>query len=126
MLGRLVRLTRPISDEFTTKLAQVPDLIDWEPEAAYEVLGEGWVAEEAVAYALYAFWRSPYDYRRTVITAVNMDGDSDSVGCIAGAISGAYNGLEGIPEKWRRRVEETELLHYIASDLLDANQRMRG
>jgi len=28
--------------------------------------------------------RSPRDYRQTVITAVNMDGDSDFVGCIAG------------------------------------------
>jgi ADP-ribosylglycohydrolase len=97
MLQQLVRHTRSISEEFAAKIEQVPTLVAREPESAYAVLGEGWVADEAVACALYAFWRSPRDYRRTVIMAINMDGDSDSVGCSAGAISGAYNGVDAIP-----------------------------
>ena len=119
MLRRLVERTRSISDEFTSKIEQVPAVLDHEPESAYAVLGDAWVADEALACALYAFWRSPNDYCSTVLTAVNMDGDSDSVGCIAGAISGAYNGAEAIPPHWRRTVEQADELVGVARQLLD-------
>jgi len=119
MLQRLVARTRPISDEFVAKIEQVPAVLDCDPESAYAVLGDAWVADEAIACALYAFWRSPKDYRSTVLTAVNMDGDSDSVGCIAGAISGAYNGVEAIPASWRQTVERADHLVGVARQLLD-------
>ena len=41
------------------------------------VLGEGWIGEEAVASAMYCCWRSPDDYSAAVLTAMNTDGDSD-------------------------------------------------
>ena len=124
MFRRLVDRTRTISDEFLATIEQVPGVLDHEPESAYAVLGDAWVADEAIACALYAFWRSPNDYRSTVVTAVNMDGDSDSVGCIAGAISGAYNGVEAIPAPWRRTVEQADQLVNVARHLLDfANAR---
>jgi ADP-ribosylglycohydrolase len=121
MLRRLVERTRTISDEFVAKIEQVPAILDYEPESAYAVLGAAWVADEAIACALYAFWRSPNDYRSTVLTAVNMDGDSDSVGCIAGAISGAYNVLDAIPEKWPAEVEDASCLFQISAELLKAS-----
>lgn len=114
MLDRLIARVLPISDEFVRKMEQVLAVLQEEPDAAYCILGDGWVADEATACALYAFWRSPRDYRQTVITAVNMDGDSDSVGCIAGAISGAFNGTAAIPESWRHAVERREELIEMA------------
>ncbi len=117
MLQRLVGHTRPISEEFVAKVEQVPTVLDRKPESAYAVLGGAWVADEAIACALYAFWRSPRDYRRTVTTAVNMNGDSDSVGCIAGAISGAFNGVEAIPDEWRATVEQADQLGEVACGL---------
>lgn len=84
---------------------------------AFQALGEGWVAEEAVACALYCFRRTPEDYVKTVLTGANANGDSDSIACIAGAISGAYNGFEAIPAKWQDRVENKEGLKEIAEDL---------
>ncbi len=118
MLPRLVQYTRPISEEFVAKVEQVRTVLDKEPQPAYAVLGDAWTADEAIACALYAFWRSPRDYRRTVITAVNMDGDSDSVGCIAGAISGAFNGIDAIPVDWRTTVEQADYLMETARALL--------
>ena len=117
MFDRLVERTRPISNEFVQKIKQVPTVLLAEPAAAYQVLGGAWTAEEAIACALYAFMRSPRDYRQTVITAVNMDGDSDSVGCIAGAISGAFNGVQAIPESWRQDVEHRDELIEVARNL---------
>jgi ADP-ribosylglycohydrolase len=89
------------------------------PEEAltHSVLGEGWVAEEALASALYCFARTPDDFRATVLTAVNTDGDSDSIACIAGALSGARLGLGAIPERWRAGVENSARLHAVGEAL---------
>ena len=70
----------------------------------------GWVGEEAVALALYCFLRYPNSYSKTVIRAANTNGDSDSIACIAGAISGAYLGIDAIPAHWVRRIEISDYL----------------
>jgi len=46
---------------------------------------------------------------------------SDSIACIAGTISGAYNGLDAIPEKWRAEVENASCLFQISAELLKAS-----
>ena len=78
---------------------------------------------KSVVSALYCFCRSPDDYRQTVLTGANTVGDSDSIACIAGAISGAYNGLHAIPESWRSTVENAPYLHEIAANLYEARCR---
>jgi ADP-ribosylglycohydrolase len=102
-------------------IQKVPDLLREDPAVALsrEGLGEGRVAEEAVASALYCFWRSPEDYRKTVLTATNVDGGSDAIRGIAGGISGAFNGVSAIPEDWRTRVGNVNELLAIADRLLD-------
>lgn len=82
-----------------------------------EALGEGWVAEEAIASALWCMWQHPDDYRAAVLRAVNTDGDSDSIATMAGSICGARLGLDAIPEEWRRDVEDSAALHDLASRL---------
>jgi ADP-ribosylglycohydrolase len=42
---------------------------------------------------------------------------------MAGAISGAYNGLDAIPARWRQNVENADGLLEIAEDLLTASGR---
>ena len=83
-------------------------------------LGEGWVAEEALAGALYCFWRGGADFRTTVLMAANTDGDSDSLACIAGALSGAANGVDAIVLRWREDVESPGMLMEIARSLCSA------
>jgi ADP-ribosylglycohydrolase len=59
-----------------------------------------------VLWSLYSFLRSPNDYRETVRTAIAVGGDVDTTAAMAGAISGAYLGLDAIPESWARRVTD--------------------
>ena len=79
------------------------------------------MGEEAVAGALYCFLRTPNDFRTTVLTAANASKsdlqakskgrcDSDSIACIAGAISGAYLGVQAIPAEWIATIENRDLL----------------
>lgn len=80
-------------------------------------LGEGWVAEEALAIAIYCCLRYPYDFSQCIITAVNHKGDSDSTGAIAGNIIGAYLGYDEIEEKWKEDLELSDVILGVADHL---------
>lgn len=106
MVEAAAALDRPCADH----LALVPSVLGHEPEAAFGLLGEGWVAEEAVAAALYCWLRAPDDYARCVLAGANASGDSDSIACLAGALCGASLGLEAVPSRWRAGVEQVDRL----------------
>lgn len=80
-------------------------------------LGEGWIAEEALAIAVYCSLVYKDDFRKAVLLAVNHSGDSDSTGAITGNILGTYLGIQGIPEEWTYRVELSAELRELAGDL---------
>jgi ADP-ribosylglycohydrolase len=119
-LPAIIEATEGISGEFAHTMRQVPQVLKMEPDGAFDVLGDAWVAEEAIACALYCFLRTPDDYRRTVLTGANASGDSDSVACLAGGISGAFNGIDAIPEQWRHQVENRDGLLATARSLYQA------
>jgi ADP-ribosylglycohydrolase len=107
--------------ELRALLARVPDFVGEPPERALVsgALGEAWIAEEAVATALYCFWRTPSDFEATVITAANTDGDSDTIATIAGGVSGAFNSETAIPARFREHVEARDLLVSLADALFE-------
>lgn len=92
---------------------------DMDDPNAIHRLGEGWVGEEALAIAIYCAVKYAEDFDRGMIAAVNHRGDSDSTGAVAGNILGARLGLAGIPPKYRRCLELTDVLLEVADDLLD-------
>lgn len=80
-------------------------------------LGEGWVAEEALAIGISCALHNQWNFRAGVLEAINITGDSDSTGCIAGHILGVLNGENAIPEKWRKNLLEYNIVSQIADDL---------
>lgn len=79
-----------------------------------EITGEGWIAEEAFGTALLCYLLYPEDSVKTLIRAVNTNGDSDSIACIAGSFAGARNGIDSFPKDWVERIEyKQELNRYI-------------
>lgn len=85
------------------------------PQAIAE-LGEGWVAEEALAISLYCALTAR-DFESGVIRAVNHSGDSDSTGAISGNLLGAMLGLPAIPERWLKPLELKSAITAMADDL---------
>lgn len=88
--------------------------------AAIARLGEGWVAEEALAIALYAALKAP-TLEEGVIMAVNHGGDSDSTGAIAGSLLGAMLGSGAIPARWLEPLELRDAIETVADDLASAH-----
>ena len=104
--------------EFDQTLARLEEALEMaSPDAALAYIGEGWVAEEAVTLALYCFLKSPDDFLATIRRGANTQGDSDSIACIAGGLSGAYLGLGALPAAWVARLEKTEYLADVARRL---------
>lgn len=84
---------------------------------AIRQLGEGWVAEETLAIAIFSVMRYIDDFGKCICCAVNHDGDSDSTGAVAGNIIGAILGYHAIPAKYLTLLELHDLLISVADDL---------
>lgn len=70
-----------------------------------EVTGAGWIAEEALATALYCFLLAPDEPLTVVRRGAWSSGDSDSIAALAGAFAGAWRGGPAWPAAWVRPLE---------------------
>ncbi len=86
-------------------------------EEAIRQIGEGWVADEALAIAVFCVMRYPNDFERAIIASVNHSGDSDSTGSITGNIIGALLGVSAIPTCYKEHLELKWLVEELADDL---------
>ena len=68
------------------------------------VNNSGWCVSTLDA-ALWAF-HTTKSFRDGMIAAVNLGGDSDSIGAVYGQIAGAYYGLSAIPAEWKEAVKD--------------------
>lgn len=87
-------------------------------------LGEGWIAEEALAMSLYCSASAMHTeslredaVEAALLLAANHDGDSDSTGSLTGNILGAIVGEGGLPSRWRAAVELRPVVQELAEDL---------
>jgi len=80
-------------------------------------LGEGWVAEETLAIAIYCSLKYQNDFSKGIIAAVNHNGDSDSTGAVTGNILGALLGYDAIEDKWKENLECKEIILEMADDI---------
>lgn len=63
-------------------------------------LGTGISAHESVPMALYCFLRHPDSFQAVLHEAIFAGGDTDTIACMAGAISGAFLGETAVPQRW--------------------------
>ena len=80
-------------------------------------LGEGWVAEETLAIALYCSLRYTHDFSKALTVSVNHNGDSDSTGAVTGNIVGAIVGFDAMDDQWKQDLELYDVLLEMADDL---------
>ena len=109
------------------RLAQVIELIaaNATPEQAASKLELSQTVEleisetvaESLPYALYSFLANQKSFKECVYCAVLQGGDRDTIGAMAGALSGAYLGGKAIPKDWVSRVENREILEDLAKQL---------
>lgn len=106
--------------EMRVKLEHVRTLIQGEASfaEAAQRLGLSVAVHESMPFALYCFLRHANDYRECLFAAILNGGDRDTMGAMAGAISGAYLGSDVIPSRWRNKLESRHAIETLAHRLL--------
>ncbi|MEI5097596.1 ADP-ribosylglycohydrolase family protein [Streptomyces sp. PmtG] len=124
---RALRLLRryPGHEETSAALSRAVDLAaEGEPSAErVESLGAGWIAEEALAIAVYAALVT-HRVEDALPLSVNHSGDSDSTGSVCGNLLGALHGDHALPADWLRPTEGRAVIAALADDL--AAECVRG
>lgn len=107
----------PEHEETRRALVEACELAASEPDAQVATLGQGWIADEALAIAVFVALTAP-DLETGLRRAVNHSGDSDSTGAIAGNLLGAMLGDAAIPARWLDGLELRHEIAQVADDLL--------
>jgi len=115
-LARLVDFTG--ERLYQEKLNRIKGLLAEPGKARVDVeLGNGIEAFNSVPTAMYSFLAHPDSFARAILGAISLGGDTDTIGAMTGAISGAYLGIESIPESWRTKLENRGYIAGLAEKL---------
>jgi len=61
-------------------------------------------------------------FEEAVCEAVNLCGDSDTIGAITGGLAGVYYGYEDIPDRWKDKILEGDTLKDLSCRINSANK----
>jgi len=132
LLDAAIRNCRMFGDVFPQNLSRLPDLLRMdETEAVSEIVALGqfgpykgsWGGRitpyvlPTVMICLYWFLRFPNDFGQSVARTIITGGDVDTTGAIAGAISGALNGIGSIPTHLVERL-------YLGDHVMETARRL--
>nr|WP_321182271.1 ADP-ribosylglycohydrolase family protein [Methylobacterium sp. Leaf122] len=110
-------LTDLLSASYGPYTPKVQAVVDgsWRGKHRDAIRSSGYVIDTLEA-AIWAIGSSG-TFEESVLRAVNLGDDSDSVGAVAGQIAGAFYGLSGIPERWRKRLAWNDRIEGLADRL---------
>ena len=101
---------------------------NWQPEDSGTLSnGTVWTC---LAQAVWAV-RTTTSFVDAVVAAIDLGGDTDTVACVAGAIAGARDSVQGIPSRWLAYVHGSVMTpdgieHYDNAALQDLARRLAG
>ena len=93
------------------------------PLDAARRLGRSVAVHESLPFAVYAFLRYSESFEACLMCAILNGGDRDTLGAMACAISGAYLGIEAIPQAWREKIENRQHIEGLAVKLAEMSGR---
>lgn len=107
--------------EIGAKMELVHELIteDGTPDVAADRIGRTVAVHESMPFALYSFVRHPRSFKECLFCAILNGGDRDTLGAMACAVSGAYLGIDAIPQSWRQKLENRAYIEDLASALAE-------
>lgn len=112
------------TSQIREKMEEIQNLLDEEcpDKRASERLGRSVAVHESMPFAIYSFLRYPKSFEGCLFCSILNGGDRDTLGAMAGALSGAYLGVKAIPEEWREKLENLERIEQLAISLYELSQ----
>jgi len=115
-LAKLINYTQ--DRVYKEKLNRIKGLLVEPDKARVTIeLGNGIEAFNSVPTAIYSFLAQPDSFTQAVLYAISLGGDTDTIGAMTGAISGAYLGIESIPNSWKGKLENGFYIEELAERL---------
>jgi len=119
-LSQLSEWVQTVENSVASYIRQLAEWVSLPPDEAAPFISragkapgysDGWqgispFVTGSVLWSLYSFLRTPEDYWESICTAIAVGGDVDTTAAMAGAISGAYLGLEAIPSHLAHRLTD--------------------
>jgi len=121
-ISTLADLSGGIEPAFASELENLKEWLSLPPEKAVTFISRAGIDADysfeddwegitpfiisSVLWSLYSFLRTPDNYWETICTAIVAGGDVDTTAAMAGAISGAYLGLDAIPSELAHRLTD--------------------
>lgn len=102
-----------------TTRAQHPDVLDQlhtAPNLAVDQLRTTGYVIDTLAVGIWAL-AQPATLEDTLIEIVNLGGDADTTGAVAGGLLGCRDGHHAIPARWRDVLEYADEIHHLADKL---------
>jgi ADP-ribosylglycohydrolase len=93
-LGEWLSMPSEEAANFIASAGFDPEYVDdeeWKGMSGYVI--------SSVLWSLYSFLKTPDDYWETICTAISAGGDTDTTASMAGAISGAFLGINAMPSR---------------------------
>ena len=106
-----------LDEDFADRLLWVGSLLDLKSEDALGLIRTSPLAMETVPAAFYCFMK--FEGEAGLIAAASSGGDTDSIASIAGALYGAAQGSDWIPERWLAVLEGKERIEDAARGLYE-------
>ena len=63
------------------------------------------------------------NFRDTLVAAVNLGGDADTIGAVCGQIAGSYYGFSSIPKRWLTDIKDWQKVNALIDSFLDITIR---
>jgi ADP-ribosylglycohydrolase len=121
-ISTLAKWSNGIEPVFASEMEKLKEWLSLPPEKAVAFISKAGIGVDysledewqgitpfvtsSVLWSLYSFLKTPDDYWKTICTAIIAGGDVDTTAAMAGAISGAYLGLNAIPSELARRLTD--------------------
>lgn len=90
------------------------------PDRLREEVRPGFLCWESVPFAIGTWLRHLDDPRGAILEAASAGGDTDSTAAMAGALAGAYAGIDAVPVEWIDQVPNARVAIATADRLFDA------
>ncbi len=130
LVQRTAEIERILGEEgavLSLKLARLAGhLSDFPLDLLDECDGAGVNADESWPFAVAMFARAPHLLEATLLSAINVGGDTETVGAMVGSLLGALHGWSAFPEAWQKGLEDASKLEEEATAFISSVQRGRA
>jgi poly(ADP-ribose) glycohydrolase ARH3 len=89
------------------------------PMRAAQQIGRSVSAHESIPFAIYSFCLQPGSFVSCLFCSILNGGDRDTLGAMACAISGAYLGIDALPQTWLQKLENRVYIQELVRKLTE-------